>query len=301
MCADDLAWPSDTHARKWTHRPPRRGRTCCNREVMNTRKWLPGIGFLGAWALIACLYLGSTIGGEESSDQATSEHGVTVEMVIRGFDAARGEFSTLVTVHEPDGNTRNEDLDIFFAPTTGAQKLTFKAGDPVGIMPLTVLASDGDITTWPLDSYQAEVDVVSMIGEATVPTQLSVYNELNGWSTQLRTWPRPGTAEQVASIQTRRAPEVMAIAAVLILVLAMLPIFALVLVRRAVRDGRKPEAGLFGWMSGMLFATVPIRNFFPGSPPPGSAVDVFVVVWVVLALVLALGMLVHYWITTTNR
>jgi hypothetical protein len=38
----------------------------------------------------------------------------------------------------------------------------------------------------------------------------------------------------------------------------------------------------------MLFATIPIRNFFPGSPPPGSWVDVLVVLWVFVALTLAL-------------
>jgi hypothetical protein len=46
--------------------------------------------------------------------------------------------------------------------------------------------------------------------------------------------------------------------------------------------------GFLGWIAAMLFATIPIRNFFPGSPPPGSWVDVLVVLWVFVALTLAL-------------
>jgi hypothetical protein len=34
------------------------------------------------------------------------------------------------------------------------------------------------------------------------------------------------------------------------------------------------------WYAAMLFAIVPLRNFFPGSPPPGSWVDQAIVLWV---------------------
>ena len=45
---------------------------------------------------------------------------------------------------------------------------------------------------------------------------------------------------------------------------------------------------VLGWIAALLFATVPIRNFFPGSPPPGSWVDVLVVLWVIVALTVGL-------------
>ena len=45
----------------------------------------------------------------------------------------------------------------------------------------------------------------------------------------------------------------------------------------------------------MLFATIPIRNFLPGSPPPGSWVDVTIVLWVVVALGVALVFGVGSW------
>jgi len=51
-----------------------------------------------------------------------------------------------------------------------------------------------------------------------------------------------------------------------------------------VRVLRVIERLIFFIIGAMLFATIPIRNFFPGSPPPGSWVDVLVVLWVIIAL-----------------
>ena len=48
------------------------------------------------------------------------------------------------------------------------------------------------------------------------------------------------------------------------------------------RSGCSRRASWAG--SRRCFATIPIRNFFPGSPPPGSWVDVLVVLWVIVAL-----------------
>jgi len=50
------------------------------------------------------------------------------------------------------------------------------------------------------------------------------------------------------------------------------------------REKRLFEAGFLGWIAALFFATIPIRNFCPGSPPPGSWVDVLVVLRVIVAL-----------------
>ncbi len=56
-----------------------------------------------------------------------------------------------------------------------------------------------------------------------------------------------------------------------------------------------------GWIAAMLFATIPIRNFFPGSPPPGSRVDVLVVLWEIVALTLALVIGLAAFVTHPRR
>jgi hypothetical protein len=49
------------------------------------------------------------------------------------------------------------------------------------------------------------------------------------------------------------------------------------------------------WMGAMLFAAIPLRNFLPGSPPPGSWIDAVIVLWVIVALVAALALYVLAW------
>jgi len=49
------------------------------------------------------------------------------------------------------------------------------------------------------------------------------------------------------------------------------------------------------WYAATLFAIVPLRNFFPGSPPPRSWVDQAIVLWVLIALVSAMALFVVAW------
>ena len=45
----------------------------------------------------------------------------------------------------------------------------------------------------------------------------------------------------------------------------------------------------------MLFAVIPIRNFLPGSPPPGAWIDQALVIWVLMALVGTMGFYMVTW------
>ena len=45
----------------------------------------------------------------------------------------------------------------------------------------------------------------------------------------------------------------------------------------------------------MLFATIPLRTFLPGSPPIGSWIDFTVVLWVVVGLIVGLAIYVAAW------
>ena len=55
------------------------------------------------------------------------------------------------------------------------------------------------------------------------------------------------------------------------------------------------------WYAAMLFAIVPPRNFFPGSPPPGSWVDQAIVLWMLIALVVAMSLFVIAWWRQRDR
>ena len=78
--------------------------------------------------------------------------------------------------------------------------------------------------------------------------------------------------------------------------MAVLPVLGLTVAIVAYRGIRKVEATLMSWMAAMLFATIPLRTFLPGSPPIGSWVDYLVVLWVVAGLVLGLVIYVLAWL-----
>jgi hypothetical protein len=44
-----------------------------------------------------------------------------------------------------------------------------------------------------------------------------------------------------------------------------------------------------------LFAIVPHRNILPGAPPPGAWIDQALVLWVLIALVVAMAMYIYAW------
>ncbi len=81
----------------------------------------------------------------------------------------------------------------------------------------------------------------------------------------------------------------------LVLVMVVLAVLGLAVAINAFRGRRKMEPSFLSWIAAMLFATIPIRNFLPGNPPPGSWVDIAVVLWVIVALGAALAFGVVAW------
>ena len=81
----------------------------------------------------------------------------------------------------------------------------------------------------------------------------------------------------------------------LLLVLVTLPLVAWFVAGRTYWGGRPLQATFLSWMGAMLFATVPLRNFLPGSPPAGAWIDAVIVLWVIVALVGALVVYVMAW------
>ena len=76
----------------------------------------------------------------------------------------------------------------------------------------------------------------------------------------------------------------------------VMPVLGLTVAIRVLRGKRKVEATLMSWLAAMLFATIPLRTFLPGSPPVGSWVDYLVVLWVVAGLIAALVIYVVAWL-----
>lgn len=64
---------------------------------------------------------------------------------------------------------------------------------------------------------------------------------------------------------------------------------------QTLRDRRKFQPPMTTWYAAMLFAVVPLRNALPGSPPFGAWIDVTVVLWVIVALAIAMLIYIACW------
>lgn len=78
-------------------------------------------------------------------------------------------------------------------------------------------------------------------------------------------------------------------------VLVTIAVLALFVAIQTVRDRRKFQPPMTTWYGAMLFAVVPLRNALPGSPPFGSWIDLTVVIWVLVALAVAMSLYISCW------
>ncbi len=106
-----------------------------------------------------------------------------------------------------------------------------------------------------------------------VPTLLCGSAHVPGWT--FSSEEIAGTDEVVVDgepvtqmrITATRSGATVAFGIVILGLMAVLPVLGLTVAIIAYRGIRKVEATLMSWMAAMLFATIPLRTFLPGSPP----------------------------------
>jgi hypothetical protein len=167
----------------------------------------------------------------------------------------------------------------------------------------TAIEASGDPGNWPFDSYKTETiaaDVFTGTGQSRekVPARVEVTGKLDGWDATVTRVRDPDNAADIQNdviITLHRSKGPLIFDVGICLVLVALPALGLwVAVPMAL--GKTSFLPPFGtWYAAMLFAIVPLRNVFPGSPPPGSWVDQALVLWVLIALIVAMTLFVFAW------
>lgn len=178
--------------------------------------------------------------------------------------------------------------------------ISYPQGKP--LLPQSVtLSFTGYIRDWPLDRYRTSIETLATAGETgrtPLPVALSLAGSVQNWS--LSATPSDPTApidskEQLYELDFSRSLGTILFGGAVVLVLVTLPILGLTVAIGVFRGRRRLEPAFLGWIAALLFATVPLRNFLPGSPPAGSWVDVAVVLWVLIGLIIALILTVRTW------
>lgn len=210
----------------------------------------------------------------------------------------------------PDTQLLSEPLTILVSDTDGPRSFEIAQNEIPSPQSVSFI-TDGYIERWPFDAHSADIAVVSLQEEGNgmraVPTVLCGSAHVPGWS--FSSEEIPGTdevvidGEQVSQVRITavRSGATVAFGIVILALMVVLPVLGLTVAIIAYRGIRKVEATLMSWMAAMLFATIPLRTFLPGSPPIGSWVDYLVVLWVVAGLVLGLVIYFLAWLRWGTR
>lgn len=272
-------------------------------------RWMRGTGRGWWWLLLAAVaaaYVGLQVlyffDGRPMAPTGPTEPadgGVLVELQVVSIDPAAKtmtvdvdlELSPTVQGASTAGGSASA-LTVWIVPTTTGVPVSVAAGSPLVTTRVVIPFETGHIRDWPFDRYSGAVVATAAWGPANaqpLPTRMSVAGDLQGWDLNVQADPEPaGDLGSFLTVSLHRSVGVVLFGATIVMVLITLPVLALIVVIDVFRGRRKFEPAFLSWIAALLFATIPIRNFLPGSPPAGSWVDVSVVLWVIVTLAVAL-------------
>ena len=173
----------------------------------------------------------------------------------------------------------------------------------------TTIEAHGDPGNWPFDTYRTdEIGALVFTGgyQDILWCRMEVTGSLDGWDVSVKRVHDPQDTnnpnsldEVVITLQRAKGPLIFDLG--LRLVLVSLPTLALIVAIPMALGTTSFLPPFSTWYAAMLFAIVPLRNFFPGRPPEGSWVDQAVVLWVLIALVVAMSLFVVAWVRQRDR
>jgi len=194
-----------------------------------------------------------------------------------------------------DQGAPKQPITLLLGPTREGADIVWPTGRRIDTRHATV-ELDGDIQNWPFDSYVTTVYAQAYTGangQTELPTETAIDGDAQGW--HLAITPASEQPGLFTDVRLHRTVGIIAFGLLLLAVLITMSVVALFVVVNTYRGRRKFEPNFLAWIAAMLFATIPIRTFLPGSPPPGSWVDIAVVLWVIVALGTALVFGVGTW------
>lgn len=203
---------------------------------------------------------------------------------------------------DPRFGVLNTDMTVRIFPSTDFGEHSYPAGQTPKSSTTSMLAS-GSADRWPFDRYttktiSAEVFVGTGESRRFVPARIEVSGSLYGWDVRADRSTSSGEAvvpDDDATIYFSRSRGPLALIIGICLVLITLPALALFVAIEMLTGKRKFQPPFGTWFAAMLFAVVPLRSVLPGSPPPGSWIDEAVVLWVLIALAVAMTLYIVGW------
>lgn len=272
------------------------------------------IVFGGLYAGVVGLFAANNRSGDSAACPAPTDlpaDEMTVALNQQSVDAAGQHIGASLDLLSfgplTDGNgDLKEPVSLLLSNVQTSRTLNFSPGQLPSPQNVTI-TSLGDVENWPFDRYTARLSIIAVTGAGTaeqsvVPLNVCRTAHVPGWSL---TSTEVTASSELFTINGQPADELVITASrslstvlfgvVVLAAMVFMPVLALIVGISVLRGRRKAEATLMSWFAALLFATIPLRNFLPGSPPIGSWVDYLIVLWVVVGLAAALVVYVIAW------
>ncbi len=266
------------------------------------------------YVVVVALYALGAATNVAVADATSSSTDAEALIAVRpqAVDAATDRLTLIVDLEvrpealSDDGLAPDRSVFVLVSGAAGSRTLEFPASQVLS--PVSVaLITDGVVEQWPFDVHRATTtlmayQVVDDVAEI-LPTRVVADGRVPGWSIDARVLDSTATVVidgepqplPVIEFSATRAGSTVAFGLVLLALMVIIPTVVLSVAILVYRGRRRVEPSFLGWIGAMLFATIPMRTFLPGSPPIGSWIDFLVVLWVFVALVAGLIVYVAAW------
>lgn len=279
--------------------------TVSDRRPLRTRLRITSslaiVGLIYVASLVGYWWVSSSYASLEPFDPTPADQPVvSIDMGTVHTATNELEVSVLLIAPEryidPELGVLTTDIAVRIYPWVDLGELKFPKGQTPGSIDATVEA-DGDADYWPFDTYNTKpltADALIGSGDSRTlePADIRVSGGIEGWNVHIQTTDSDPPA---SIIELSRHRGTLAFDLGICLVLIALPAMAMLVAIETLRGRRQFLPPLCTWFAAMLFAVVPLRNILPGAPPPGAWIDQAIVLWVLIALVSAMGLYIMSW------
>lgn len=270
------------------------------------------------YVVVIALYARSGTVSEDAGEPVDTSDAVLLRIEPQAIEAAAGRIALDIELEEAepfvsdDGISLTQTINVLVTGASGARTLEFAEGSlpsPVSVE----LIAQGIVEQWPFDSYTAETTLLAYCdddGERTpLETFVSATGRVPGWNISAREVLTGGTIQVDGQPQrifgleltATRSGSTVAFGVMLLGLMIVMPVLVLSVAISVYRGRRRVEPSFTSWMGAMLFATIPLRSFLPGSPPIGSWIDFLIVLWVIVGLIAGLAIYVAAWFRWSPR
>lgn len=225
------------------------------------------------------------------------------------FDARTGilnmrfQFSSFSTELVDEGNRLLTGVRITIGANDGVQEVRFPQGEPMGYAAIDV-GVDGEIYAYPFDQYQGFIVVLAEtyergaggINETTgeLTSTMMFEGAVGGWDFASTTTVG-GDSSPLGDMVLTRAFSSKAFAFVLLAMATTVAVLVVIAALLSVTNRRRFEVALLTWNGAVLFSLPLLRNYLPGSPPIGAAIDIYLYLWLFVLAVISIVLLLVAW------